>query len=132
MRKRGLKRNKKITHNILKIFGINAAGIKSKLKSFDDVISRLKPHIWMIEETKLKPHEQLKGGSLDEFQVYYLSRQKSQGGGIALGINKMFESSGDGDISISCGRKYSNKSCSCVWCPRKCNKREKRKMLGLY
>ena len=55
----------------------------------------------MIEETKLKPHEQLKGGSLDEFQVYYLSRQKSQGGGIALGINKMFEStllnSGDDD-----------------------------------
>ena len=99
-----MKRHKNIKHNNLKIFGINAAGIKSKLKSFDEVISRLKPHIWMIEETKLKPHEKITGGCLEEFQVYYLSRQNSQGGGVALGINKMLEStlisSGDDDIEV--------------------------------
>ena len=57
MRKKGIKRHQKIKHNSLKLFGINAAGVNSKIKSFDNVISRLKPHIWMIEETKLKPHE---------------------------------------------------------------------------
>ena len=103
-RKRALKRPKNITHNCFKIFGINAAGIKSKIKSFDDVISRLKPQIWMVEETKLKSHEKLQGGSLDDFQIYYLSRQNSQGGGIAMGINKMFQSTilncGDDDTEV--------------------------------
>ena len=91
-RKRGIKRHNKVNHKSLKIFGINAAGINSKLKSFNDVLSRLKPNIWMIEETKLKPHEKIKGGFLDQFQVYYLSRQNAQGGGLAIGINKMLES----------------------------------------
>ena len=99
-----MKRHKNIKHNNLKIFGINAAGIKSKLKSFDEVISRLKPHIWMVGETKLKPHETVTGGCLDEFQVYYLSRQNAQGVGVALGINKMLESTlisiGDEDIEV--------------------------------
>ena len=76
----------------LKLFGINSAGIKSKLDSFNEVLSTLKPHIWMLEETKLKPHEDIKGGLLSDFQVFYLSRQKSQGGGIALGVNKCLES----------------------------------------
>ena len=92
IRKRGIKRHSKVKHNSLKLFGINAAGINSKIKSFDHVISRLKPHIWMIEETKLKPHEKIRGGCLDHFQVYYLSRQNMQGGGIAIGIDKMLES----------------------------------------
>ena len=72
IRKRAIKRPLKDTHNSLKIFGINAAGIKSKIKSFDDVIYRLKPQIWMVEETKLKAHEKIEGGCLDEFQIYYL------------------------------------------------------------
>ena len=46
----------------------------------------------MIEETKLKPHEDIKCEALDDFQVFYLSRQKSQGGGLAVGVNKIFES----------------------------------------
>jgi hypothetical protein len=78
-------------NEILKLFGINSAGIKCKLESFNEVLSTLKPHIWMLEETKLKPHEDIKGGMLSDFQVYYLSRQKSQGGGIALGVNESLE-----------------------------------------
>ena len=46
----------------------------------------------MVEETKLKPHEKIKCESLNDFQVFYLSRQEAQGGGLALGVNKMFES----------------------------------------
>ena len=46
----------------------------------------------MVEETKLKANETIKCDSLNEFQVYYLSRQETQGGGLSLGVNKMFES----------------------------------------
>ena len=77
-RKRG---NKNLKSKILKVFGINAAGIKSKMDSFNEVLSVLKPQIWMVEETKLKPHENIRCGNLSDFQVFYLSRQESQGGG---------------------------------------------------
>ena len=103
-RKRGIKRDKKYKNQVLKIFGINAAGIKCKIESFDDVLCRLKPHIWMVQETKLRPHESIKCGSLGDYQVFSLSRQKSQGGGLALGVNKMFESTlireGDDDTEV--------------------------------
>ena len=101
VRKRGMKRNKNLKSKILKVFGINAAGIKSKMDSFNEVLSVLKPQIWMVEETKLKPHENIRCGNLSDFQVFYLSRQESQGGGLALGVNKMFEStSGDDETEV--------------------------------
>ena len=46
----------------------------------------------MVEETKLKSHETIQCEAISDFQVFYLSRQKSQGGGVALGVNKIFES----------------------------------------
>ena len=87
-----MKRSKKIKNNNLKLFGINAAGIRCKTESFNIILSKLKPQIFMIEETKLKPHETIKGEPLEDFQVFYLSRHKSQGGGVAVGVNKIFES----------------------------------------
>ena len=39
----------------------------------------------MIEEMKLKSHETIKYEALNDFQVFYLSRHKSQGGGLAVG-----------------------------------------------
>ena len=72
-RKRGMKRNKNMKNHILKLYGINAAGIKSKTESFKNVLSQLKPQIWMVEETKLKPHEKIKSEVVDDFQVFYLS-----------------------------------------------------------
>ena len=92
LRKRCIKRNNNIKRNSITIYGINAAGIKCKIDSFNEVLSTLKPQIWMIEETKLRVNEHIKCEALSDFQVFYLSRQKSQGGGIAVGINKMFQS----------------------------------------
>ena len=92
IRKRCIKRNKVTKNEVLKLYGINAAGINCKTASFNQVLSQLNPHIWMVEETKLKPHQKIKSDSLNDFQVYYLSRQESHGGGIALGVSKMFES----------------------------------------
>ena len=45
-----------------------------------------------MQETKLSPNEQIVCGALANYQIYYLSRQFSQGGGIALGIDKQFDS----------------------------------------
>ena len=52
-RKRFEKRNKVMKYKDMKIFGINAAGIKSKLKYFNKVLTRMAPKIWMVQETKL-------------------------------------------------------------------------------
>ena len=76
----------------LKMFAENAAGIRCKLKSFGEILTSLKTQIWMIEETKLKPNEVLKCDEPDQFQIFYLSRQESQGGGLALGVDKDIES----------------------------------------
>ena len=90
-RKRSHKRNK-IKNKCFKVFGINCAGIKSKLKSFDNLIRKVQPNIWMLQETKLKLNEKIACASLSDFQVYYLNRQESQGGGVALGISKDLKS----------------------------------------
>ena len=56
------------------------------------VLKEVKPQIWMVQETKLKPNEKIKCESLNDYQVFYLNRQQSQGGGIALGVAKDLES----------------------------------------
>ena len=98
-KKRYEKRKYKTSSKSLKIFAANAAGINSKINSFEDILSRLKPQIWILEETKLKPNGKIKCDILRDFQVFYLNRQKSQGGGVALGVHKEIESTliRDGD-----------------------------------
>ena len=103
-KKRYEKRKYKIKSKNLKIFAANAAGINCKLKSFENILIELKPQIWMLQETKLKPNGKIKCEASDDFQVFYLNRQKSQGGGLALGIHKEIESTlirdGDDDIEV--------------------------------
>ena len=74
------------------MFFVNSAGIKCKLDSMNDILKRLKPQIWALQETKLKPNETLKCEAANDFQIFYLNRQNSQGGGIAVGIDKNMES----------------------------------------
>ena len=85
-RKRFEKRKDKKISKSLKIFAANAAGIKSKMKSFNEILLTLNPQIWMIQETKLNSNEHMKCEALNDFQVFYLNRQESKGGGVALGI----------------------------------------------
>ena len=74
------------------MIGVNAAGINSKLESLNAMLVKLKPQIWCVQETKLKENETLKCEAIKDFQVYYLYRQNSGGGGLALGIDKNIES----------------------------------------
>ena len=98
-RKRSEKRKYNTDKYELKIFAANAAGISCKLKSFENILLEIKPQIWMLEETKLKPNGRIKCEALNDFQVFYLNRQKSQGGGLAVGVHKEIESTliRDGD-----------------------------------
>ena len=75
-----------------RMIGVNAAGIKCKLDSLNDILKRLKPQVWSIQESKLKPNETLQGEETDKFQIFYLNRKDSLGGGIAVGIDKDIES----------------------------------------
>ena len=101
-RKRNEKRKPKNFSKSLKIFAANAAGIKCKLKSLNGILLKFQPQIWMLEETKLKPNEKIKCEAAKDFQIFYLNRQDSQGGGLALGIQKDIECAlvreGDDDI----------------------------------
>ena len=55
-------------------------------------MNRLEPQVWSVQETKLKNNETLKSEVLEKYQVYYLNRQLSGGGGLAVGIDKNIES----------------------------------------
>ena len=84
------------------MIGVNAAGIKCKLDSLNDILKRLQPQVWSIQESKLKPNETLHGEETDKFQIFYLNRKNSMGGGIAVGIDKDIESTlvREGDDNI--------------------------------
>ena len=93
MKRKRCQARKKPENKNFKVYGINSAGIKSKLLSFEAVLKSLQPSIWMLQETKLRSNETIPCESLDEFFVYYLNRQNSQGGGVAKGVKKEFQSS---------------------------------------
>ena len=99
-----MKRNKIILNSNLRILGVNAAGIQSKLKSFDYVLQHLKPQIWTVQESKLRPNQKLKSEAAKSFEVFYLNRKEAQGGGLIVGVHKDIESAlvreGDDEIEV--------------------------------
>ena len=98
-RKRCQRRNK-IENNNFKVYAINAAGIKSKLISFESVLKTIQSSLWMLQETKLKRNEFISCESLNDFCD--LNRQHSQGDGVALGVREDFKSTliNEGDDEI--------------------------------
>ena len=91
-RKRSEIRKHKLKPKKLRMFGVNAAGIKCKLDSLKNILERLNPQIWAVQETKLKPNERIKCDATDNFQMFYLYRHESQGGGLVIGVDKEIES----------------------------------------
>ena len=76
------------------IVGINAAGVTSKMDSFDKLLFDLQPSIWMMQETKRKQsNPRMKAANLINYQVFELRREKTKeeggkgisGGGLAVG-----------------------------------------------
>ena len=97
--KRGKRKNTKNFSRNLRFLGVNAAGLKSKLLSFNKVLTELNPSVFFVEETKMKYEGRLK---LKNYVVFEKIRQDKNGGGIALGcikdLNPVWVREGEGDI----------------------------------
>ena len=103
--RRGLRRNnKKQFQRKLSFIGVNAAGISSKLCSFDNLLYTLKPTIFFVEETKLKTAGKIKTENTKGYQIFELNRSGKAGGGLAIGAlsdtDPVWISEGDNDVEI--------------------------------
>ena len=84
--RRSLRKNKiKKYKNKVIFVGVNAAGLSSKLASFDDMLETVQPTVFFIEETKLKTGGKIKSKNSSSFQIFELNRKDKFGGGIAIG-----------------------------------------------
>ena len=103
--RRGLRRNKttKFKTN-LSFYGVNAAGILSKLPSFNNVLESLKPTVFFIEETKLKKQGNIKTEQTKNYQIFELNRKEKHGGGLAIGaldgVNPVWIREGSDEVEI--------------------------------
>ena len=103
--RRSSKKNKTKKYKNKVIFvGANAAGISSKLASFDDMLETLQPTVFFIEETKLKTGGNLKTKNTKQFQIFELNRKSKSGGGLAVGaindVEPVLVSEGDDETEI--------------------------------
>ena len=79
--------NKKSKTENLRLVGVNAAGIKSKMISFEKVLSDLKPGVVFLQETKSKQQGNIvKSSSI--YESYELIRKSKSGGGLFIGVAK--------------------------------------------
>ena len=69
----------------LRLIGVNANGLKSKLSTFKKVIFDLQPALFFIQESKYKTEGRFK---IENFQIFELIRKNKEGGGLALGCLK--------------------------------------------
>ena len=97
------------------VIGINAAGITSKIDSFDKMLFDRNPSIWMMQETKRRSTDaKIKSNNLVNYQVYELKRKKkkeeggkgARGGGIAVGalhnLKPVLIRQGDDEVECMC------------------------------
>ena len=70
----------------IRFLGVNAAGIKSKMNSFKNVLKELRPSVFFIEETKLKEPGHFKVENYDIFEL--VRESQNGGGGLAIGCVK--------------------------------------------
>ena len=79
-------KDKRYLEKSVRILGVNAAGLKSKLTSFRNVLNELKPAVFCVEETKLKDEGRIKIENYDIFE--HVRKSRDGGGGLALGCLK--------------------------------------------
>ena len=85
-RQRGRRKNKMFHRKEIRFLGVNAAGIRSKLTSFEDTLNKLNPGVFFIEETKMKNEGKIK---FENYDIFELTREsKDGGGGLAIGCIK--------------------------------------------
>ena len=68
--RRPKKRNESF-HSDVRLVGINCAGISSKLHSFDDLLGKLKPAVFYLQETKVKKQGRINTKKLQKLYNFY-------------------------------------------------------------
>ena len=84
-RRMNYRKNKTVNKN-LRCVGVNAAGLSSKLQSFEFILHSLQPQIFSIQETKLYKPGKIKTENTVKYSIYELHRKNSKGGGLSVGI----------------------------------------------
>ena len=92
----------KVNHE-LDLLGVNAAGLSSKLYSFDNLLAEIKPGVFFIEETKMRTEGKIKTENSSNYQIFERIRKKGRtGGGLALGVlhdlNPVWVGEGENEI----------------------------------
>ena len=100
-----MRRNKKKKfENKLLLVGVNSAGLSSKMTSFDNLLSTLKPTIFFIEETQMSTGGRIKTENSRKYQIFELVRQTKTGGGIAIGaladVEPVLLNEGNDDVEV--------------------------------
>ena len=86
-RRRSRRGKRELTEN-LTIIGTNAYGLNSKRDSFTNILQSEKPHVFMVQETKMK---RLNQWTIDGYELYEKVRKIKGGGGIMIGMDKNFD-----------------------------------------
>ena len=103
--RRSLKRNKQKTSNRnLSFIRCNAAGLASKLTSFDNVLKSLTPTVFFLQETKFRRKGRINTECSKKYRIFELIRSEKGGGGLAIGalpeVNPNVVSEGDEETEI--------------------------------
>ena len=105
--RRGLRKNKNENNKYsrkLKLIGFNSAGLASKLYSFENILSSVKPSIFFIQETKMRKQGKIRTVLSENYHIFELIRKEKHGGGLAIGVVKDFEpvwiGEGDDEVEI--------------------------------
>ena len=92
----------KISERFFKVIGVNAAGLMSKIESFEKLLRDKQPSVFCLQETKLKKPNKIKTESSKHFTIYELLRKNSGGGGLCIGVHKdlrpVWISQGDDEV----------------------------------
>ena len=100
--------------NKLKLVGVNAAGLSSKLHSFDNLLADIQPSVFFIEETKMRKEGKIRTKQSSNYQIYERIRKTGRaGGGLALGVhhdlNPVWVSEGENKIESLAVEKFCTK-----------------------
>ena len=86
--------------------GINAAGLASKLHSFDFALKSTKAKIFLVQEVKQQNKGNIKTEYLRNYQLFELVRkeQRIAGGGLMIGVDRDYKALQvrEGDDEVEC------------------------------
>ena len=104
--RRSLKRNKRknLSNTNLCVVGVNAAGMSSKLSSFENLLRTKNPSVFFVQETHFQQEGRFNSEVFKKYKIWELVRKEKSGGGLVIGalidVDPVFISEGDDEVEI--------------------------------